>query len=114
MEKYIIPMLKALAFLSEEDSAKPMLRGELLLPDDRKILMVVNRKHQLASLFPAELKEPLVAVALSPIMLLHYGKDSGKLCGITITDMDAFITDWECSGGIGSILPALRKFAGAY
>jgi hypothetical protein len=115
MEKFILTLLKTTVYLYDSDSTKHLIRGTVLLPPtDRKILITINKKHDVAAIFPEDLSEPTTTEALSPLLLVHFDAKSQKFCGIVITGLNAFIMDWKVKGGIDSILPALRRFAGRY
>ena len=114
LERYIIPLLKAVVFLYEGNAPRPATTGAVMLPDGRKINLVVNRRHKIASLFVEDLKEATVTEELSPVLVIHFGKTSGLFCGLFILDVRAFIFDWHHLGGVRSVLPALRRFTGKY
>ena len=113
MDKFIIPIFKSLVFLYEEAKG-PVAIGSVILPDERTVSLKVNKKHKVASMLVEGLKEATTSEELSPLLSIHLGVDSGKLCGITIVGIGEFIQDWRDSGGINSMLPALRRFSGKY
>jgi hypothetical protein len=86
----------------------------LLPPDDRKILIIINKKHDVATIFPDDLIGTTTTEELSPLVLLYFGADSHRFCGVGVTGVSAFMQDWGTSGGINSILPILKRFAGHY
>jgi hypothetical protein len=112
--RYIIPLLKAVVFIYEEPTVKLSAKGSVILPDGRKVNITVNRRHKTASLFVDDLKEATVTEELSPVLMIHFGKTSKTFYGLVISDVRAFIADWHLYGGVKSVLPALRRFAGQY
>jgi hypothetical protein len=114
LERYIVPLLKSAVFLYEEPTAKLASKGSVMLPDGRKVNIVVNRRHKAASLFAEDLKEATIVENLSPVLSMHFGRTSKLFYGLVISDMRAFIADWHLHGGVQSVLPALRRFAGQY
>jgi hypothetical protein len=115
MEKFIVTLLKTLVLLYDADTPKHLIRGTVLLPPkDRKVFVVINKKHNVATIFPEDLSEPTTTEEISPVLLLHFGAESKQFCGLTITGVSEFIDDWRKYGGIGSILPALKRFVGSY
>ena len=114
LERFIIPLLKATVFIYEAPVTKRSAKGTVMLPDGRKVNIHVNRKTKVASLFVEDFKEATVAEKLSPVLLIHVGKGTKTFYGLIIMDMRAFISDWNLYGGVKSVLPALRRFAGQY
>ena len=114
MERYIIPLLKSLVLMTNEATSKKTVVGVVMLPDNRKVVMRVNKEHKVASLFIDSVDELMDMEALSPELSIHIGQESKKLLGISVIHIGKFIFDWQYAGGVRSILPALRRFAGRY
>jgi len=114
LERYIIPLLKATTYIYEAPATKRAAKGAVVLPDGRAVNINVNRRNRVASLFLSDFKEATVAEKISPIIIIHVGKGTKTFYGLIITDMRAFIADWNLYGGVQSVLPALRRFAGQY
>ena len=114
MQKYLIPLVKSLVYLFEESTQTPIAHRVEVLPDGREVSLIVNRKSERATLIFKGLNVSTQNEELSPIFILHFRRGSKDLCGITILQLSDFIVDWREFGGVGSILPVLRRFAGSY
>jgi len=114
MQKHIIPLIKELVYLFEEDTHKPIVHRIEILGDGREVSLIVNRKSERATMVFKGLNASTQNEELSPIFILHFRRGTKDLCGITILQLSDFIADWREFGGVGSILPVLRRFAGSY
>lgn len=111
MERYAIPLLKALAFLSDEPSERHIVTGKVMLPDQTMIQLALNKKNQCAVIMLDTMPENQREEELSSNITLHFMQGSKTLSGIVINDMYAFKEDWLKKGGLNSILPVLSRFA---
>lgn len=80
-------------------------------PSRRKIIINLNRRYAVASMFPADVAEATLIDEIADNIILHVGAESGRLCGISLSRIHAFVADWRTSGGVRSLLPILRRVA---